>query len=208
MEKLISFFRLCFCLAILWAASFYFAASVSSVESSNIIINEIGACERSGYEWIEIYNRGEDPIDISGWYFWEGVTASNPDGTNHKLILYQGDDMVVNAGEFVIIAQNADRTKKEYPDLMSKIIDSSWGSLKESGEKIAIKDSGKNIVESFTYIPCSEHSIERVNFFLDDYSLNNWRESESENTIGRPNSESIYHQDDSERKGKDIAGNE
>lgn len=39
--------------------------------NSDIIINEIGAYEKDGFEWIEIYNKGIESVDLEGWKFYE-----------------------------------------------------------------------------------------------------------------------------------------
>jgi hypothetical protein len=157
--------------------NFCFAAN------SDIIINEIGAYELTDHEWIEIYNSGSGPIDITGWKFFEN-------NTNHGLNLYQGDDMIIESGEYVIIADVGENFVADYPSFSGTIIDSAWSNLNESGELIELRTSSDpaSVIESFTYISVSSFSLERANPLFDNYSASNWQEHSSGNTAGYQNS--------------------
>ncbi len=146
---------------------------------AKIIINEIGAFEKTNSEWIEIYNTGSGAVDMTDWKFFENAT-------NHGLTPFQGD-AILQPGEFAIIAQKADVFLSE-KNFSGTIIDSSWSSLKEDGEEIGLKDKDGNFIEQFTYIKATNFSLERVNPNLDDYTQNNWREHASGHTAGFQNS--------------------
>lgn len=146
---------------------------------AQIVINEIGAFEKSGSEWIEIYNAGEKSVDITDWKFYE-------DTTNHGLAAVKGD-LIIEPEEYAIIAQKGDVFISE-KNFSGTVIDSSWSSLKESGEEIGLKDNKGNFVELFTYIAALNFSLERKNPQLFDYSENNWRENVSGHTAGSQNS--------------------
>lgn len=148
--------------------------------NQDIIMNEIGAYEPSDHEWIEIYNKGTEAVNIEGWKFYE-------DETNHGLTAFQGD-FVIEPGEYAIIADNAENFVLDYPNFSGTIIDSSWSSLRESGEEIALKDAEGNIVESFTYIEAPNFSLERKDPALADYTSANWQEHTNGNTAGAENS--------------------
>ncbi len=150
----------------------------------SVVINEIGAYESSGQEWIEIVNISSDPVDITGWSFWE-------DETNHGLKLVQGADMILDPQEFAIIVQKDTDFLTAYPQVSTTIIDSAWGSLKESGESIGLKNNDGVLVEEFTYIAAPDFSLERIDSNLQDYSSNNWKEHHDSNSIGVQNSASI-----------------
>jgi len=145
-----------------------------------VIINEIGAYEKSGHEWIEVLNLTDSPIDMTGWKFWENET-------NHKLTLFAGDDTIIDPGEHAIVAQKADIFATDYPNVTSTIIDSAWSSLKESGEEIGLKDAEGNFVEVFTYAPAPDFSLQRIDPSLADYSESNWQEHVDSNTTGFAN---------------------
>ena len=149
---------------------------------AQIVINEIGSYEKTDGEWVEIYNNGTDATDITGWKFYEFAT-------NHALNAIQGD-MIIEPGEYAIIAQKADVfiSEKNFP---GTVIDSSWGTLKEDGEEIGLKDNSGNTIELFTYIAAPNFSLERANPKLMDYTSANWKEHASGNTAGLQNSNYI-----------------
>ena len=150
---------------------------------NKIMITEIGAFESTGFEWVEIYNRGESPVDITGYKFWEG-------GVNHSVEVKQGE-AILGAKEFAVIVQDDVKFKQQYPNVTSTIWDSSWGSLNESGEEIGLKDAGGNFLEQFSYISAPDFSLERKDVLVDDYSASNWVQHASGSTPGATNSVAV-----------------
>ncbi len=151
--------------------------------NTDIVITEIGAYEPSDHEWIEIYNKGTTSVDLTGWKFFE-------DGTNHGLAAFRGG-MSIGAGEYAVIADVAASTATDYPGFTGILIDSSWTTLTETGEALALKDAGGVIVESFAYIAAPTHSLERADATKNDYTNTNWKEHASGNTIGAKNSNAV-----------------
>jgi len=156
----------------------FLTGSVLAVEPK-IVITEIGAYEKSGYEWVEIFNFGNEPVDLTGWKFLEG-------GVNHRLSA-STTDSIVEAGEYAVIVQDEQKFKSQYPDFAGSIFDSSWGSLKESGEEIGLQDKDKNLIEQFIYLKATKFSLQRKDV-VDDYSSNNWQEHSDGNSVGKINS--------------------
>lgn len=161
--------------------SLFFVFSFVHTSNADIVINEIAAYEASGFEWVEIYNRGENPVDVSTWKFWEG-------NTNHALTLKQGNG-ILNPGDFAVIVQDEKKFLAQYPLITSTVFDSSWGSLSEDGEDIGLKfGAGDNdFVERFTYIATDSFSLERKDPNINDYLESNWVEHMSGNTAGQKN---------------------
>ncbi len=145
-----------------------------------LVISEIGAYESTGFEWIEIYNRGENSVDVTGYKFWEG-------GVNHSFEVKQGS-VLLGPKEFALIVQDDVKFKQQYPQVTSTIFDSSWGSLNESGEEIGLKDAQGNMLEQFTYISAPDFSLERKDTTVDEYTNANWTQHASGNTAGQKNS--------------------
>lgn len=172
----------------------FFIWPSQSLQANNltIVINEIGAYEKSDHEWLEILNVSDQPIDLTGWKFWEN-------GTNHRLSLFQGDDLIIEPGEYAIIAQKADIFVEDYPQFAGTVIDSSWGTLKEAGEEIGLKDSDGNFIEVFTYVTAPDFSLERADPILADYTENNWQQHADSNTAGFPNSN--FEQESGQQEG-------
>jgi len=165
---------------ILTTGGFFIFSQNSFATNNDIVINEIGAYEPTDHEWIEIFNKGSETVDLTGWKFYE-------DGTNHALNSFRGD-LIIEPEEYAIIADVASNFQSDYSSFAGTIIDSAWTTLNESGEPIAIKDSLGNIIESFTFISAPEHSLERADYNLVDYTSTNWREHASGNTAGSQNS--------------------
>lgn len=157
---------------------FYFNVTVRAT-ATDIHINEIGAFEPTGNEWIEIINNGADPVDLTNWKFVEAAT-------NHGLTLAQGSDMILGPDEYAIIAQDATAFITAYPDITARVFDSSWGTLNESGELIGLRDEGGNMVEEFTYISAPDFSLERKENTT-DYTTANWIEHPDGHTAGAEN---------------------
>ncbi len=151
----------------------------SYTQGSAIIISEIGASEASGLEWIELYNRSNEAIDVTDWIFFEAET-------NHTLTLVQGTS-TIQAKEFFVVAQ--DSTQLLERDALSGItvFDSAWGSLNEKGESLAIKDQIGNIVEQFVYIASSNFSLEKIDLDAFIYSAENWKEHPTGHSLGKEN---------------------
>lgn len=147
---------------------------------SDISITEIAAFEKLDHEWIEIKNTGATAVDLTGWKFFEN-------GTNHTLSAYRGDP-IIEAGEYAVIADVASNTASDYPSFFGTLIDSSWETLNESGEPIALKNKNGEIIEQCTYLSTQKHSLERKDSLARDYSSANWTEHISGNTIGAKNS--------------------
>lgn len=158
--------------------SFFVASQVFSA-STDIVITEIGAYENSGHEWIEVWNKGTESVDLASWKFWEN-------NTNHSLVA-SSTDTLVGPGEYAVIVQDANQFILDYPFFSGSIFDSSWSSLNESGEEIGIKDSEGNFIEQFTYVAAPDFSLQRIDPFLADYTTANWLQHVASNTVGAIN---------------------
>lgn len=143
---------------------------------ADIIINEIGAYETSGYEWIEIWNAGTESIDILKWKFFEN-------NINHGLSV-SSTDSILEPNEFAVICQDDNLFFSKYPFFTGSIFDSSWGSLSENGEEIGLKDDVGNIITLFTYPSAKKYSLERIDPFSDPNDVNNWRLHSASNSVG------------------------
>lgn len=166
------------CLTIFVGVSGLTAWALSA--NTDIVINEIGAYPTSTHEWVEIWNKGPDPIDLSGWKFLEGGVKH---GTKAQLT-----DSAVAPGEYAVIVQDDAQFLLDHPGFTGSVFDSSWGSLSETGEEIGIEDSNGAILEKFVFEPGPNFSLERTNPFLNDYSGANWKENLYGDTVGLINS--------------------
>ena len=91
----------------------------------------------SSEEWIEIYNKSDGTIDLSGWKIEGQVDYEFPQGTT----------MV--GGEYLIIANNPIELAAKYPDI--RIVGEYNGRLPNKAGLITLIDSNKNIVDDVHY---------------------------------------------------------
>lgn len=88
--------------------------------------------QRDG-EFIELYNRSQSPVDLSGWDFSSGVNFTFPSGT------------ILGAGQYAVIAANENFTT--YPNIIGQYT----GQLSNRGELLQLVDSWGNIVDEVHY---------------------------------------------------------
>jgi hypothetical protein len=167
-------------LALIFAGSFFICSNVFSA-NLDIVINEIGAYPTSTHEWIEIWNKGAEPVDLTGWKFLE-------DGTRHGMVATGTADSIVGPGEYAAIAQKSEQFLLDHPGFGGSIFGSSWTTLSTSGELIGLEDANGVVLEQFVYQAATQFSLERKNPFIVDYSSNNWQQHASGTTLGFVNS--------------------
>lgn len=116
-----------------------------SLVSASVVINEV-MYDFPGFdgnhEWIEIYNTGNEEINLSGWKFYE-------DNTKHSLNLIAGS-LMLNSSSFAIIAEDSATFLADYPYFNGTLFDSSFSLSNSPGEEIALLN-GTDIIGSMTY---------------------------------------------------------
>jgi hypothetical protein len=114
-------------------------------EHAQVIINEImydAPDSDDRHEWIEVENLGPSSADLIGWKLFEN-------DTDHHLSLVQGNSSIAPA-EFAVIADDAAAFLADHPGFSGTLFDSTF-SLSNTGETIALKDSGAVIRDQATY---------------------------------------------------------
>ncbi|MBW2989876.1 lamin tail domain-containing protein [Candidatus Woesearchaeota archaeon] len=144
--------------------------------SADVVINEImynppGA--DTGREWIEVYSN--DSINISGWKFHEAGVSHGLNPVNGSWIL----------DGYAVIAESPEKFMDDYPLFNGTLLDSSWSSLSNTGEYIAIQDGSSCVIDELNYsaglADGNGMSLERLG--------EEWHESiENMGTPGRKNS--------------------
>jgi len=163
-------------------------------------INEIAAYKSSGYEWIEVINIGENDIYLPDISFYENEIF-------HGLEIISNNEWL-KPNELAVITQNSDNFVEEYPDYSGALIDSSWISLKESGEEIGLSDADENMIEIFEYLESPETSLERVDPYIDEY-IENWSSHPDSDSGGIINywfedTEETINEEGQEEEGEEI----
>ncbi len=167
--------------------------------SPKIIITEIGACEPGNAEWIEVWNVSEEPVDLTKWKFLE-------QGTNHS-INQSDDENTLLPNVRAIIVDKEEEFLTIFPNFSGQVFDSSWSSLKNSGEEIALRDENDDIElgEQFTYPSCeSGKSLERISARADPSLLESWQLSTEHGTPGENSGQAGEEISEQEEKEEDI----
>lgn len=172
-----------------------FSVQAAAAQHAPVVISEIGAYETSNLEWVEVVNRSQEPVDIGSWKFFEN-------DTNHTLKPVQGS-AVLQPGAYALIVQNDAAFREANPHVAVPIFDSAWGSLKEEGEVVALRDAAGDIVESFSYVGAGESSLQRIDLDADVYTDANWQPHAVSSTVGTVNSFSVLAPEN-----KDVAEQE
>ena len=136
-----------------------------------LIINEIMYSPITDQpEWIEIYNRSEDEINIQDWKISDSDSSVKNQITDEHLL--------VRPKSFVILSE--DSTILEHFDLANSplITISSWQSLNNSDDNIFLFDQNRNIIDKVNYFDFwggnKGISLERINPDLASNDSSNW----------------------------------
>ena len=90
-------------------------------------------------EWIELYNRTDRQVDLSGWSFASGVEYQFPAGT------------MLDPHSYLVISNDADAMRGKYADVASTIIGSFAGGLRNQTELIQLVDAFGNVADEVRY---------------------------------------------------------
>lgn len=134
-------------------------AQAENSPKTHLVITEVASMPASDEEWIEIYNPGPNSYTISTLTFFEN-------DTNHGVSSIHGET-TLEPKTTAIIANKADIFANKHPELNSLLLDSSWSSLKQEGETIALKVSGVT-VDSSTYGVTSDEAETTERIMGDD----------------------------------------
>ena len=116
-----------------------------SESNAQVIINEImydPVGSDSTHEWIEVFNQGPSSVDLANWKLVENET-------DHRMELFAGMS-AIGVADFAVIADNAETFMTDHPDFTGTVFDSVF-SLSNTGESIALKDSGSSIRDEVAY---------------------------------------------------------
>jgi hypothetical protein len=120
-------------------------AANAPVRQTSIVINEImydPPSDQTSGEFIELYNRGVVPVDLSGWRFTEGVSFEFPQGTT------------LAAGAYLAVAANQQWLKSVFPGVT--VIGNFEGTLRDSGEMLRLEDARDNLVDEVDFMPSGD----------------------------------------------------
>jgi len=135
----------------------------------SVIITEIMFHPQSGPEWIEIYNAGEDSIDLQNWTLTDKALGGGTI-TPESFILQSGDYAILS--EYILGGA-----------ICENIILVSWGGLNDDEEELYLRNADEALVDLAVYeISGSwldDFSAERISILADGTNPANWRQSRS-----------------------------
>ena len=176
----------------------------AAADTGDIVINEMmtkaGPSTDPAFEFIELYNRGADPVDISGWAFSSGIAldpALYPLNAAGTLRVFPAGTVVPGHAYFVGSSNTAVFTA--VTSLTAEFSFAPSG-LSSSGETVTLVDGAGSTVDTVSYAaaapwPSSPNgtgpSLELVDPFLDNSVATSWGASTGDN--GTPKARnSIY----------------
>ncbi|NOX19569.1 MAG: hypothetical protein GXO87_14975 [Chlorobi bacterium] len=140
---------------------------------SDIVINEIMYKPASGEpEWIEIFNRSGDAINLNGWRF----------GDRSRKVTLTDEDAELAAGAFAVIS--SDETLLDFFDIPSLFIVADLPSLNNTGDDLTLYDPTESKIDSVFYRPSwggneTGVSLERLSVDGAGNDSTNWSSSVS-----------------------------
>ena len=164
--------------------------SVDTSTVSDIVINEINynsADDFDSGDWVELYNRSSNSINLSGWHY------SDSDD-NHKFFLPEGT--IMEPGAYLVIVENDSSFTSHFPDVKNYLGETGFG-LSGSGEYMKLVSSSGQIIDSLTYDDNSPWpdkadgkgaTLELIDANKDNSIAENWKASQGHGTPGRVNS--------------------
>ena len=107
--------------------------------SNAIVINEVfyQGLGTSPEQWVELYNRSANPVDLSGWKFSEGISYTFLPGT------------ILPDGGYLVIAWDTAAFATLHPGKTA--LGPFSGSLSGKGETLSLSDANENIANSVRY---------------------------------------------------------
>ncbi|MEJ6578916.1 MAG: lamin tail domain-containing protein [Akkermansiaceae bacterium] len=143
--------------------------------NEDIVISEIAynpsspqPATNSDNQWLEIANRSAAPVDLSRWFFGDGISFKFPAGT------------MLAGGEHACIARDAATFTSTFPG--ARLLGEFEGSLSRSGERLLLRDADNNPADEVRYFdsgrwPEAANSGSSTLELRDLYADNNTAES-------------------------------
>ncbi|MEN6425583.1 MAG: lamin tail domain-containing protein [Phycisphaerales bacterium] len=152
-------------------------------QQSPVVINEIHYDPDLQYEWVEfveLYNPGPTGVDLTGWYFSDGVSFTF------------GAGAMLPANGYVVVAQDPGQVLAKWGGLTpARVFGPFGGKLSNEGETLVLRDATGAVADEVDYqlgfpwptvgdsipdnVPGSAHSIQLIDPPLDNDLGGSWR---------------------------------
>jgi hypothetical protein len=173
--------------------SFTIATTAPSPGQSNgspivdIVINEImyhPSSELDAEEYIELYNNGDGPVNLTGWQFSEGVE-------------YTFGNVTIESGQYLVAAANASAFIAKYPSV-TNVVGGWMGKLSNNSEDVELLNNLGVRIDKVDYADEGDWSIRQLR--VAEYGHRGWEWSNDHDGGGKslelidPNLENMYGQ--------------
>ncbi len=160
-----------------FCAAALLAGTLLSARNTAVVISELSyhPATSEDDEFIELHNTSREPIDVSGWYFSDGVTFVFP---AHTGIAPEG---------FLVVAKKKSVLSALHPDLDATIVLGDYAdNIDNGGEELTLRDRDGKLVDR---VACGDDdawpgnpdglgpSLERTDFVGDGEQQWTWRAS-------------------------------
>jgi hypothetical protein len=150
-----------------------FTVSPPGYNFNDVIINEIMYAPSTGEpEWIELYNRTEESVNLKNWKLSDASTT----------ISITAQDRYIPAKSFIVISKDA--TISNFYSVPSEILVTNIPSLNNTGDALVIRDFNNILIDSVYYLPdwggnIGGNSLERIDNNISSNASTNWKTSKS-----------------------------
>lgn len=137
----LAFFGYLFCPTVVFAVSF-----------TEVAYSFVGSDDH--HEWLEILNNDQQPLDLTGWSFF--------DGTYHGLAPPpakggQGT-LLIQAGNYAVLAEDASQFLADHPGFQGAVIDTvmslpNYSANRTEPVSLGLRDKAKQDVAKISYLP-------------------------------------------------------
>jgi hypothetical protein len=106
-----------------------------SLPATNVVVPGAASSE----QWLELYNRSTNTVDLTGWSLSGGISYNFPSGKT------------IAAGAYLVVAKDSAALRLSYPTI--DIIGDYSGKLSHNGDTIELDDQAGNPANIVTYYP-------------------------------------------------------
>lgn len=140
---------------------------------NDLVINEIMyAPSTGGPEWVELYNRTADPINLKKWRC----------GDNTTLATITNNDVYIQPFSYFVLSRDSSIINF-FPNVTNFIV-FNLPALNNTGDAVVLKDSLLVLIDSLTYTPdwgggSGGRSLERISIYQQSTLKENWGTSKN-----------------------------
>ena len=151
-----------------------FVITGEQVHFNDVVINEIMYAPLPDEpEWIELFNKSNSVINLSGWKIGDNSKSSSTIKSNALIMPLS----------YLVISK--DSSIDGIFNIKVPFVVSNFPSLNNTGDAVVLKDSSGNVVDSVEYTPDwggnNGSSIERISVDAQSTSASNWKITENKN---------------------------